>query len=136
MELKTKTYAELLELEKFQDRLEYLKLSGWVGRETFGFDRYMNQRFYKSYEWADIRNHVLIRDEGRDLAVIGYEIFAGPLVHHMNPISPEDLAEKRDWVLNPEYLITTTHDTHNQIHYGIDSGIPSEPRAPGDTKLW
>lgn len=136
MELTKKTVSELLTIVSFADRLEYLKLGGWVGRETFGFDRFINQRFYKSHEWLKVRNHVLLRDNGCDLGVVGYEIRHGPIVHHMNPIALEDLTEKRDWVLDPEFLITTTHDTHNTIHYGVDNGMPLGPRVPGDTTLW
>lgn len=137
MEPFERTYSDLITHSSFQDRLEYLELGGSVGRETFGFDRYLNQVFYKSVEWDRVRRHVLIRDEGRDLGVEGHEIFARPLVHHMNPVSPDDLLHKRDWILDPEFLITVSHKTHNAIHYGIRRDLmPSGPRTPGDTNLW
>lgn len=137
MEVFERTYSDLITYESFDDRLEYLEFGGSVGRDTFGFDRYLNQAFYKSVEWDRIRRHVLIRDEGRDLGVEGHEIFARPLVHHMNPVSPDDLLHKRDWILDPEFLITVSHKTHNAIHYGIRRDLmPSGPRTPGDTNLW
>ena len=134
----TKRYSELIELETFDERLKYLKLGGGVGRDTFGFDRYINQKFYASREWQDIREHVLLRDNGCDLAVIGYEIYRGPLIHHMNPMVRDDILHREDWILDPEYLITTTHHTHNAIHYGTESPYPKvvTERTPQDTKLW
>lgn len=134
----TRCYRELVQLESFDDRFEYLKLGGEVGALTFGFDRYVNQTFYKSREWQDIRNHVIYRDEGCDLGVPGYEIHAEILVHHVNPISVDDIINNTDWVLNPEFLITTTKDTHNAIHYGGKSLYPKvvAQRSPNDTKLW
>lgn len=134
----TRSYSELSRLDTFEERFEYLKLSGGVGRETFGFDRHINQRFYLSREWQDVRRHVLLRDEGCDLGILGYEIHVGPLIHHMNPMSVDDILHGEDWILDPEYLITTTHNTHNAIHYG---GIDPYPkvvtqRTPGDTRLW
>lgn len=135
---KTRTYTELLELNTFEERLEYLRLGGGVGRATFGFDRYVNQRFYASREWDDIRNHVIFRDNGCDLAVIGYEIHVSPLIHHVNPINVDDIIHNVSWVLDPEFLITTTHDTHNAIHYGSRNVYPRvvAERMPGDTKIW
>lgn len=132
-----RTYTELLTYDTFEERLAYLELGGGVGQDTFGFDRYLNQRFYKSDEWLTVRRKVLLRDNGCDLGVEGYEIFTRPLVHHMNPVRPEDLHEQADWVLDPKYLITVSHVTHNKIHYGInDDLMPSGEREAGDTKLW
>lgn len=131
-------YSELSRLVSFQDRFDYLKLSGDVGRSTFGFDRYVNQTFYRSREWHDVRDYVLVRDQGRDLGIEGYEIQINPLIHHMNPMSIDDIRQKEAWILDPEFLITTTQVTHNAIHYGTESPFPKVvmSREPGDTKLW
>jgi hypothetical protein len=125
-------------LVSFEDRFRYLSLHGEVGQATFGFDRWINQHFYRSREWRQARDFVILRDEGCDLGVPGYDIHHGLLVHHMNPMSPEDLERGEGWVLDPEYLITTTHRTHNAIHYGDESLLPRMPveRRPGDTRLW
>lgn len=133
-----KTYRELCRFSTFEERFEYLKLGGVVGNSTFGFDRYLNQMFYRSSEWKQIRNEVIVRDNGCDLGIPGYEINGGVLVHHINPIASDDITEHLDWILDPEYLITTTHDTHNAIHYGNSSLLGSKmvERKPGDTKLW
>lgn len=133
-----KTYSEMSELETFEERFEYLKLGGYVGRETFGYDRYLNQRFYRSREWKLVRQHVIARDLGCDLGIDGYEIHYRVLIHHMNPITPKDIVHKDLDILDPEYLITTTHNTHNAIHYGDEDILPAQliVRAPGDTKLW
>lgn len=131
-------YSELRHIPTFEERFEYLKLNGSVGRETFGFDRYINQRFYTSKEWRDIRHYVIARDLGLDLGVEGYEINSRILIHHMNPIVVDDILHKNDDVLDPEFLITTCHNTHNAIHYG-DSNLLPKPlveRSRGDTKLW
>jgi len=135
---KVRTYSELRRLTTFEERYAYLVLQGEVGNSTFGFDRWMNQQFYRSREWKQVRNVVVFRDNGCDLGVPGYEIYNRLMVHHMNPISAEDLANGEPWVLDPEYLITTTHRTHNAIHYGDDSLLSRAPveRRPGDTKLW
>lgn len=134
----TRTYLEMVRFDTFEERFEYLKLGGGVGRSTFGFDRYINQQFYASREWKDIRNHVILRDNGCDLGVEGYEIHDSPLIHHINPMVPEDIVHGETWILDPEFLITTTHNTHNAIHYGGESLIPKvvAERAPNDTKLW
>lgn len=134
----TKTYSELSRLETFEERFEYLKLGGYVGRSTFGFDRYLNQNFYTSREWEIARRDVIARDNGCDLGIRGYEIHHGPLIHHMNPISVDDILNREDWILNPEYLITTTHRTHNNIHFGAKNPYPNVvlSRTPNDTKLW
>lgn len=137
--MKIRTYQELRTLTTFEDRLEYLRLKGSVGKDTFGFDRYFNQKFYKSKEWKQIRNHVIARDLGCDLGVEGYDILGERvLIHHMNPISLEDLEKHTDQLLDPNYLITVTHRTHNMIHYGInDKRFPEQvERRPNDTCPW
>lgn len=133
-----KTYRELIQLPTFQERFNYLALHGKVGIETFGFDRYYNQRFYRSKEWKDIRNYVIARDHACDLAIFDREIFDKAIIHHMNPISLNDIKNATDYLLNPEYLITTTKLTHDAIHYGDSSLLINEPvnRKPGDTRLW
>ena len=131
-------YSELRHIPTFEERFEYLKLNGSVGRETFGFDRYINQRFYTSKEWRDIRHYVIARDLGLDLGAEGYEINSRVLIHHMNPIVVDDILHKNDDILDPEFLITTCHNTHNAIHYGDSSLLPKPlvERSRGDTKLW
>lgn len=133
-----RTYSELIKLKTFKDRFEYLKLDGIVGEETFGFDRYMNQIFYKSREWTSVRRAVIIRDNGCDLGVEGYEIHGKILIHHMNPINLSDIVYKTDELLNPDYLITTVLSTHNAIHYGDASLLPVLPieRRANDTCPW
>lgn len=133
-----RTYSELIKLKTFKDRFEYLKLDGIVGEETFGFDRYMNQIFYKSREWTSVRRAVIIRDNGCDLGVDGYEIYGKILIHHMNPINLSDIVHKTDELLNPDYLITTVLSTHNAIHYGDASLLPALPieRRANDTCPW
>lgn len=131
-------YSELLRYGSFENRYDYLRLDGQVGRSTFGFDRYINQSFYQSREWKSVRDKVIVRDNGCDLGIQGYEIHGSLLVHHMNPIVANDIRHAEEWILDPEYLITTTDKTHNAIHYG-DKSLLSEPfieRRPGDTKLW
>lgn len=134
----TRSYSEVFNLPTFDERFEYLKLGGGVGQATFGFDRYINQTFYKSREWQDIRQHVILRDEGCDLGIVGYEVHVNILIHHMNPMNVDDIYQRSDWILDPEYLITTTHNTHNAIHYGTSSPYPKvvTHRTPRDTKLW
>lgn len=134
-----KTYSELVTLKTFEDRFNYLKLHGSVGRETFGFDRIYNQKFYRSREWKDVRNYVITRDLGCDLGIRDREIHGKVMVHHMNPISMEDIKHSSDYLLNPEYLITVSPLTHDAIHYSDDSILISSTfveRKPGDTKLW
>lgn len=135
---KIRSFHELVELETFEERFEYLKLGGGVGRSTFGFDRYLNQRFYNSGEWKRVRNLVILRDNGCDLGIEGYEIHAEILIHHMNPVSVSDIVQHSDGILDPNFLITTTHRTHNAIHYGKESAYPKVviERTPGDTTLW
>ena len=136
--MRVRTYSELRRFSTFENRFDYLSLGGEVGEATFGFDRWINQQFYRSREWKQVRDLVVYRDEACDLGVPGYEIHHQLLVHHMNPILPRNLARGEQWVLDPEYLITTTHRTHNAIHYGDYSLIPQPlvERRPGDTKLW
>ena len=133
-----RTYSELIQLPTFEERFEYLRLDGIVGRDTFGFDRYLNQQFYRSSEWKRIRNQVIVRDNGCDLGIDDYEIHGRILIHHMNPISIEDLQHMSDFLMNPEYLICVSHRTHNAIHYGDESLIVSAPieRSQNDTCPW
>lgn len=135
---KIRTYSELSKLNTFSDRFEYLKLDGSVGVETFGFDRYLNQIFYKSDIWRRTRREVSIRDRGCDLGLDGYEIHGRYIIHHMNPISVDDIYNQSDYLLDPEYLITTVLPTHNAIHYGDISLLPQLPkeRSPNDTCPW
>lgn len=133
-----KTYSELIKLPTFEERYRYLRLGGRVGEETFGFDRYLNQIFYRSEEWKAIRDYIIVRDNGCDLGIEGREIHGRVLIHHMNPITPEDILKRSEFLLNPEYLITTVKNTHDAIHYG-DEGllviVPPE-RFKNDTCPW
>jgi len=133
-----RTYSDLRRLNSFEERWRYLALRGEVAKATFGFDRWINQKFYTSQEWRHIRHHVIVRDNGCDLGADGYEIHARLVIHHLNPMTVSDLTQGNDDVLDPEFLITTTHATHNAIHYGDESLLPRifTPRRPGDTKLW
>ena len=136
--MRNRTYSELSQLETFEERYHYLELKGILGKSTFGFDRWINQRFYKSNEWKIVRNHVIVRDNGCDLGIPGYEIHSGLTVHHMNPLSLADLTHGEDWIIDPNFLITTSLQTHNAIHYGDESLLPRGPivRRAGDTTLW
>lgn len=134
-----KTYSELIRLDSFKDRFEYLKLNGSVGSDTFGFDRYLNQLFYKSAKWRSIRNDIIIRDDGCDLGVEDFQINGRIIIHHMNPINPYDIQNRTDLLLNPEFLICVSHNTHNAIHYGDITLLPSNEiteRRPNDTCPW
>lgn len=133
-----KCYSELVLLPTFEERFRYLCLDGVVGQETFGFDRYMNQYFYRSKEWRRVRDIVIARDAGCDLGIPGREIFGRVLIHHMNPIRPDDIRDRSDILLDPEYLITTVHETHQAIHYGDESLLITAPieRARNDTCPW
>lgn len=133
-----RTYSELITLPTFEERFRYLQLNGQVGIDTFGFDRYMNQAFYKSREWKDVRDYVIVRDNGCDLGVEGYEIHGRILIHHMNPILPKDIQLSTDFLLDPEYLISTVLNTHNAIHYGDENLIIKAPieRTKNDTCPW
>lgn len=133
-----KTYSELSRLTTFEERYEYLRLGSAVGESTFGFDRYLNQVFYRSQRWKSIRDFVIIRDNGCDLGVKGYEIHGRILIHHMNPLTVDDIENESDYLLDPEFLIATTHDTHNAIHYGDASLLIKAPieRTKNDTCPW
>lgn len=134
-----RTYSELIQLPTFEERYEYLKLGGTVGEDTFGFDRYLNQIFYKSKEWISIRNYVITRDNGCDLGIPGREIRESKiLVHHMNPITKEDILNRSDILLNPEYLICTVKNTHDAIHYGASDLLYTDPieRSKNDMCPW
>lgn len=133
-----RTYSELITLPTYEERFKYLQLNGQVGKDTFGFDRYLNQNFYRSIEWKRIRNQVIIRDNGCDLGVEGYEIHGRILIHHMNPITTRDIESMSEYLLNPEYLISTVHNTHNAIHYGDESLLITAPieRRKNDTCPW
>jgi hypothetical protein len=136
--LKNRSFTELQNLITFDDRFEYLVLKGIVGASTFGFDRYLNQQLYTSYRWLKVRDQVIIRDDGCDLGIPGYGIRTKIVIHHMNPISPEDLEHGNDIVFDPEFLISTSHMTHRAIHFGDKSLLPELPirRRPGDTCPW
>ena len=131
-------YSDLLDLETIEERFEYLKLMGVVGKQSWGWDRHFNQRFYYSVEWKRVRDAVILRDNGCDLGIPGFEIHDKILIHHMNPIWIDDLKSGNPDILNPEFLITTCDRTHQAIHYGDKSLLPQVPieRRPGDTKLW
>lgn len=133
-----KTYSELILLPTFEERFKYLKLNGRVGDDTFGFDRYINQKFYRSAEWKRIRDYIIIRDNGCDLAVDGYEIHGRILIHHINPITISDIKFSTEYLMNPDYLICVTHSTHNAIHYGDEKQIITGPivRTKNDTCPW
>lgn len=133
-----RTYSELRRLETFEERFDYLKLGGEVGYSTFGFDRWLNQNFYRSIMWRRVRNSVIVRDNGCDLGIEGFDIHRGLIVHHMNPMSPDDIKHGELWILDPNYLISTSHQTHNAIHFGDESLLPRGPveRRAGDTRLW
>ncbi len=136
---KLRCYSELIKLETFEERFEYLKLDGKVGEETFGFDRWLNQAFYKSKEWEQIRNEVITRDLGCDLGIQDREIIDEIiLIHHMNPITKEDIINKTDFLLNPEYLITTIDNTHRAIHFGNEEMLYKPPveRFKNDQCPW
>ena len=139
MKKNIRTYSELSKLKTFRERYEYLKLDGTVGEETFGFDRYINQMFYKSEEWKRIRNYVITRDNGCDLGISDRKIVDSViLVHHMNPITKEDIINKNEILLDPEYLITTIKSTHDAIHYGDESLLAEDLviRSKNDTCPW
>lgn len=133
-----KTYSELITLPTFEERFRYLRLRGAVGEDTFGFDRYLNQTFYRSAEWKRVRDLVIIRDNGCDLALEGHEIYGKILIHHMNPITVKDIRTASEFLLNPDYLICVTHATHNAIHYGDEHLLVKAPieRTPNDTCPW
>lgn len=133
-----KTYSELIQFKTFEERFNYLKIDGIIGQETFGFDRYLNQIFYTSPEWRKLRNKIIIRDNGCDLAVPGLEIIGKIFIHHINPISKDDIINRSDYLMNPEYLICSSKSTHDAIHYGDTNLLPKGPitRTKNDTCPW
>ena len=133
-----RTYSELIALPTFEERYEYLRLDGRVGEETFGFDRWLNQTFYKSEEWLSMRDKIIVRDNGCDLGISGRDIYSRILIHHMNPITKEDILRRSDILLNPEYLICVTPNTHRAIHYGNSNLLMKDliERRPNDTCPW
>ena len=133
-----KTYRELTRLKTIEERFEYLQLKGFVGESTFGFDRYLNQMLYRSRQWKTLRDEIIIRDDGCDLGVPGYEIYGIIVVHHMNPLTVEDIEHGSDRVFDPNELICVSHNTHMAIHYGDERLLPKPliERRPGDTTLW
>lgn len=138
MLMNIRTYSDLSKLETFEDRFNYLRLNGFVGKETFGFDRYLNQVFYKSAKWRSVRDFVIVRDNGCDLGIEGREIYGKIIIHHMNPITIQDIEQESDFLLDPEFLISTVHETHNAIHYGDENLLIRTPieRKPNDTCPW
>jgi hypothetical protein len=133
-----RSYSELCRLSTLEERFKYLALYERVGQATFGFDRYINQAFYKSSEWRSIRHHIILRDGGCDLGISGYDIHTAMIIHHLNPMTPREIINDDEAILNPEFLITTTLRTHNAIHFGDEKLLPRPlvKRRPGDTKLW
>jgi len=132
----SRCYSELVSFKTFEERFEYLKLDGIVGNETFGYDRYLNQLLYKSSDWKKIRNEIIARDNGCDLGIDGHEIFISPLVHHINPITIEDIKNRNPIIFDSENLITTILSTHNAIHYGYKLSNNIQNRVPNDTCPW
>lgn len=135
---KTRSYTELCKIDGFKERYHYLRLRSQIGIETFGWDRWLNQQFYRSAEWRHIRELVIARDYGCDLGLEGFEIYDRPSVHHMNPMNVDVLVHGDPAIIDPEYLITVSHRTHNAIHFGDERLLiaPMVVRRPGDTKLW
>lgn len=133
-----RTYSELITLPTYEERFQYLRLDGEVGKETFGFDRYLNQILYHSREWKSVRDQVIIRDNGCDMGVEGYEIRGRIIIHHMNPILTDDIIHATEFLLNPDYLISVAHITHNAIHYSDESLLITAPveRTRNDTCPW
>lgn len=136
--MKIRTYSELIRLPTYEERYRYLKLDGVVGATTFGYDRYLNQMFYRSEEWKALRNYVIVRDNGCDLGIEGREIQKRILIHHMNPITKEDVLSRSDFLLDPEFLISTVKNTHDAIHYGDEGLLIKDPieRRQNDTCPW
>lgn len=136
--MRTRSYSQMAQYDTLEERYNYLRLQGQVGLDTFGYDRWLNQAFYKSKQWRQIRSYVIARDEGCDLGILDFPIRYKVFIHHMNPITVEQLAHGDSDVLDPEFLVTTSHQTHNAIHYGDVNLLPKEfqPRRPNDTQLW
>ena len=133
-----RTYSDLIQLPTFEERFRYLQLNSSVGKETFGFDRYLNQNFYRSAEWKRIRDKVIIRDNGCDLGIEDRLIYGRVIIHHMNPVTDKEIVDLTSFLLNPEYLICVSHNTHNAIHYGNEDLLMKEPviRTKNDTCPW
>ena len=133
-----KTYSELITIPTYEERFEYLRCNSAVGKETFGFDRYLNQVLYNSMDWKRLRRQIIIRDNGCDLALEGYTIYSKIIIHHINPISLDDIMKERSIVFDPENLVCVSFNTHNAIHYGDASLLPMGPieRTPNDTCPW
>ncbi len=133
-----RTYSELIKFKSFEERFEYLSLKGQVGFETFGYDRYLNQRFYRSVEWKQVRDLVIVRDSGCDLGIPDREIHTRIIIHHINPLMLTDITNSSEFLLNPEYLICVSHETHQAIHYGDKNLLVTEPkeRTRNDTCPW
>lgn len=134
-----KRYSEMITMPEFDDRFRYAKLDGQVGRDTFGFDRYLNQQFYRSKEWKRLRDQIIIRDNGCDLGVPGHEISGKIYIHHLNPLSPEDITKSTEKLFDPDNLVCVSAETHNAIHYGDESILEKNKiveRSPGDTCPW
>ena len=134
-----KRYSEMITMSEFDDRFKYAKLDGQVGRDTFGFDRYLNQQFYRSKEWKRLRDQIIIRDNGCDLGVPGHEISGKIYIHHLNPLSPEDITKSTEKLFDPDNLVCVSAETHNAIHYGDESILEKNKiveRSPGDTCPW
>lgn len=133
-----RTYSELITIPTFEERFEYLQLKGSVGKDTFGYDRYLNQVLYRSPEWKRLRNQIIIRDDGCDLACDGYDIYGKVLIHHMNPITVEDVLARSRKVFDPDNLVCVSHNTHNAIHYGDVDLLVTGPiiRTKNDTCPW
>lgn len=133
-----KTYSKLIQIPTYKERFEYLRLDGQVGRDTFGYDRYLNQIFYRSQKWKSIRDQIIIRDNGCDLAMEGYDIYSKIIIHHMNPITIKDIELESDYLMDPEFLICVSHNTHNAIHYSNSNLLITAPieRTKNDTCPW
>lgn len=136
--MRHRSYSELRQLSTFKERYDYLKLNGRVGAETFGYNRYVNQRFYRSTEWKHIRDQIIIRDNGCDLGVEGYDLHSRIYIHHLNPMTVDDIDQGRQMILDPDNLICVSFDTHQAIHFGDESLLPQLPieRTSGDTCPW
>ena len=137
-EKRIRTYKELVSIDNYLDRYKYLKLGGAVGQETFGFERYLNQKFYRTDEWRKVRDYVIVRDNGCDMAFNGREIHSRILIHHLNPVMPNDILERQSWILDPEFLVCVCKQTHDAIHYGDESLLLLDPviRTKNDTCPW
>lgn len=133
-----RTYSELITIPTFEERFEYLQLKGSVGKDTFGYDRYLNQVLYRSPEWKRLRNQIIIRDDGCDLACDGYDVYGKVLIHHLNPITVEDVLTRSRKVFDPDNLVCVSHSTHNAIHYGDVDLLVTGPiiRTKNDTCPW